>query len=83
MPSDKKMVNVELHARDAEGDVCDTDNIDISEASASSIIDSATEIALLYQKHKDHGATEFYSEAAHWLEALEEDLAKAGIISKG
>lgn len=76
-----KTVNVELHSRDDEGNVCDTDNLNISEQDTSLIIDKAAELILIFKNHQTKSAQAFYDAAFDSLDDLEQELIKAGVLS--
>lgn len=76
-----KMFNIELNSRDAQGEICDTDNMDISEASASAIIDKASDLMLVFQACKGRSAQEFYDKAFNKMDDLNQELIEAGILS--
>lgn len=80
MSDSQAIVNVTLHSRDDDGEVCDTDNIDISEQNASAIIDKAADLILIFRKFENKSAQEFYDKAFDSLDDLEHNLMAAGVL---
>lgn len=76
----EKMVNVTINQRSRDGQVCDTDNMDISEADASSIIDRAADLILVFREFETKSAQEFYDAAFSKLDDLEQELIRADVL---
>ena len=69
--TDGRMVAVVLNVRDEEGNILDTTCMDVSEASASEIIDRAADIILSMRDGKDLGLV---------ASMLDEALVRAGLL---
>lgn len=77
---DKKAINVTLNTFDAAGNQVDTDNMDLTQAQISDIVDHAAQLTIVMRDmaQKKAGIESF----DHVYAELEEALTTAGIVAE-
>lgn len=77
---DKKAINVTLNTFDAAGNQVDTDNMDLTQAQISDIVDHAAQLTIVMRDmaQKKAGIESF----DHVYAELEEALTTAGVVAE-